>query len=129
MNLMPEILKKLGVEVGERFDIKGDGRIGFVNIYFDETYCLWDKDQKNINEIILLLIVGEYEIIKKPWIPKNGKCGYYVSPDGSIIATTFHKQYACDTALVALGNCFQTKENAEDAKQEMLAKMKKVWVD
>lgn len=71
MNLMPEILKKLGVEVGERFDIKGDGRIGFVNIYFDETYCLWDKDQKNINEIILLLIVGEYEIIKKPWIPNH----------------------------------------------------------
>lgn len=112
MNLMPEILKKLGVEVGERFDIKGDGRIGFVNIYFDETYCLWDKDQKNINEIILLLIVGEYEIIKKPWIPNH-----------------FSQKYACDTALVALGNCFQTKENAEDAEQEMLAKMKKVWVD
>lgn len=127
MNLMPEILKKLGVEVGERFDIKGDGRIGFVNIYFDETYCLWDKDQKNINEIILLLIVGEYEIIKKPWKPQNGELGYYVSPDGRINPNNFSKTYATDCGLVVMGNCFRTEEEAEAAKPEMLKKMEEVW--
>lgn len=129
MNLMPEILEKLGVEVGERFDIKGDGRIGFVNIHFDETYCLWDKEQKNINEIILLIIVGEYEIIKKPWKPQNGEFGYYVSQDGSINPNNFNKTYTTDCGLVVMGNCFRTKEEAEAAKPEMLKKMKEAWGD
>lgn len=127
MNLMPEILQKLGVEVGERFDIKGDGRIGFVNIHFDETYCLWDKEQKNINEIILLIIVGEYEIIKKPWKPQNGEFGYYVSQDGSINLNNFNKTYATDCGLVVMGNCFRTKAEAEAAKPEMLKKMEEAW--
>lgn len=127
MNLMPEILQKLGVEVGERFDIKGDGRIGFVNIHFDETYCLWDKEQKNINEIILLIIVGEYEIIKKPWEPQNRERGYYVNPAGDIIQNAFFKNNGRDVALVVMGNCFETEEEAEAAKPEMIAKMKEAW--
>ncbi len=129
MNLMPEILEKLGVEVGERFDIKGDGRIGFVNIHFDETYCLWDKEQKNINEIILLIIVGEYEIIKKPWKPKNHEWVFVVNANGEVECLDFLRNLVAHTALVAMGNCFKTRQEAEAAKPEMLKKMKEAWGD
>jgi len=128
MNLMPEILEKLGVEVGERFYIEDRDNYSF-GVFFNENYGLIDGNfgcLLNSNYLVALL-KGDAKIIKKPWKPQNGEFGYYVSQDGSINPNNFNKKYATDCGLVAIGNCFKTKEEAEAAKPEILKKMKEAW--
>ena len=81
-NLIPEIAKLLGVEVGEEFKIKG----------YEERFYKFDNDRvlmfKHNDDVkmpvapvsvyvaFLALLRGECEIIKLPWKPKKGD-GYY----------------------------------------------------
>lgn len=131
MNLMPEILQKLGVEVGERFYIENNKKDYHFEVFFNENYRLIDSDFGSllISNYLVDLLKGDAKIIKKPWKPQNGEFGYYVDQDGSINPNNFNKTYITDYGLVVMGNCFKTEEEAEAAKPEMLAKMKEAWGD
>ena len=77
-NLIPEIAKMLGVELGEEFKIKG----------YEEWFYKFDNDRvlmfKHNDDVkmpvapvsvyvaFLALLRGECEIIKLPWKPKKG---------------------------------------------------------
>ena len=72
-NLIPEIAKMLGVELGENFKIKGD----------EHTYSIKSdglhSDQYAMEDdyaILLDLLRGEAEIIKLPWRPQPGGTFY-----------------------------------------------------
>lgn len=131
MNLMPEILQKLGVEVGERFYIENNKKDYHFEVFFNENYRLIDSDFGSllISNYLVDLLKGDAKIIKKPWKPQNRERGYYVNPAGDIIQNAFFKNNGRDVALVVMGNCFETEEEAEAAKPEMLKKMKEAWGD
>nr|UVX59706.1 MAG: hypothetical protein [Bacteriophage sp.] len=74
-NLIPQIAKMLGVEIGEEFKIKG---------YNERTYR-FDPDGLKVNYSFLMnkrltfasvmlcsLLAGTVEIVKLPWQPKKG---------------------------------------------------------
>ena len=81
-NLIPEICKMLGVELGEEFKIKG----------YEEWFYKFDNDRvlmfKHNDDVkmpvtpvsvyvaFLALLRGECEIIKLPWKPKKGETYY-----------------------------------------------------
>lgn len=73
-NLIPEIAKMLGVELGEEFEIKGYK--GLVYKFVDDELMVNSTDDKGCsgltaNMTLVSLLKGEREIVKLPWKPKR----------------------------------------------------------
>lgn len=120
-NLIPEIAKRLGVELGEEFKVKGDDELTY---RFDSDGLKLTHDSGielakiSANVAFVDLVNGKDEIIKLSWKPKfgdryfgvfefNGKlriCRYDIWR--GIIAE--EAQYRC-------GWIFRTREEAETA--------------
>lgn len=91
-NLIPQIAKMLGVELGEEFKIKGREYI-FHFVDNGLVACRTDGSElphENCLAHFLWLINGEEEIVKLPWKPKVGGTfysfytpafGFLVGPD------------------------------------------------
>mgnify|MGYP000384148649 FL=1 len=69
-NLIPEICKMLGVELGEEFKIEGDNRTYWFDLdgLHSGEYVAEDEDDAMLHD----LLCGEVEIVKLPWKPKKG---------------------------------------------------------
>ena len=81
-NLIPEICKMLGVELGEEFKVKDkQNNCVSTEIYkFSEDSLLYRyQDQDGyytaLSPTLYRLFRGDYEVIKLPWKPKKGE--YY----------------------------------------------------
>ena len=126
-NLIPEIAKLLGVELGEEFKVKGDittyiftddglkltydGGIGIVEISSDVAFAA--------------LVKGTDEIVKLPWKPKKGD-GYYtfeIFRGKWVVRSLWWTGAPCNYALLDKGWVFRTKEEAEDALTKVAAEM------
>ena len=132
-NLISEIAKMLGVELGEEFKIKG----------YEEWFYKFDNDRvlmfKHNDDVkmpvapvsvyvaFLALLRGECEIIKLPWKPKKGDAFYSFGKstlfgckgdgDDCVWQVT---QYSWDNypfmvSAFKAGWVFRTKAEAEDA--------------
>ena len=124
MNYMPEVLKMLGLEVGEKFNVE---RFVSSPFHFNENYDLVDKDDYFINELIKLLLSKEVELEKLPYKPKNGDVYFIVKHEGTgidrdgCVWVGDYIDYYCYNA----GNCFKTAEEITDEiKQRILSEMK-----
>lgn len=117
-NHIPEVAKLLGVEIGEEFDIEGF----CYNPYHFTDSGLIDREDDENNEALVSLITGQYPIIKRPFIPKEEERYFYIDEDGDIRPSS-NDLDAFDFALIAFGNCFRTKEEAERNKEAILKKM------
>lgn len=118
-NLMPEVAKLLGVEIGEEFKVN----------FNDITYCGAKEARARItkndfqllhqiscqwvdfNGLMLRLIKGEFEIIKLPWKPKNSE-EYWIVEEDMIFLKMWESDMS-DFMYLKCGNCFRTKEEAE----------------
>lgn len=128
-NLIPEIAKMLGVEIGEEFKVKGDDATTY--IFTDDGLKLTYDGGIGIVEIssdaaFAALVNGKDEIVKLPWKPKfgdrylgvfefNGKlqiCRYDIWR-GTIAEEA---QYRC-------GWIYRTKEEAEAALPKVAAEI------
>lgn len=74
-NLIPEIAKLLGVELGEEFQVKGDDETTY--IFTDDGLKITYDGGIGIAEIssdaaFVALVMGKDEIVKLPWKPKKG---------------------------------------------------------
>lgn len=72
-NLIPQIAKMLGVELGEEFQVKGDDEMTY--IFTDDglkiTYAGGiEISQISTNSAFVALVMGKEEIVKLPWKPK-----------------------------------------------------------
>lgn len=76
------------------------------------SYTIVHKDQLEKNPNIL---TDWFEEIKEPtrWEPKYAEEYYYLSGDGSVGRETFDDEFDIDNDRFEIGNCFQTKEEAE----------------
>lgn len=123
-NLMPEIAKLLGVELGEEFELNGSNAIYKLSQYgfFFKCGGSWMR----VSDYLLIdIIKGVHTIKKLPWKPKEEQTYYYIAwrridntGEWKIrVETTFFTEFSTpDNLRVAVGNCFRTKEEAEAAK-------------
>ena len=127
-NLIPEICKMLGVELGEEFKIKG--YIGpFYRFDADglkASYsCLMQKRLTFANAMLSSLLAGEVEIVKLPWKPKKGDAYYTfeVFRGKWVVRSLWWTGAPRNYALLDKGWVFRTKEEAEDALTKVAAEM------
>ena len=130
-NLIPEICKMLGVELGEEFKIEG----------YEEWFYKFDNDRvlmfKHNDDVkmpvapvsvyvaFLALLRGECEIIKLPWKLKKGECYYtfVLMGDKWAVRPSWWGGFPNEYALLDKGWVFRTKEEAEDALTKVAAEM------
>ena len=78
-NLIPEIARMLGVEIGEEFKIKGYGELN-CTITDDKGLMAADDSSETgwipANALFAVLLNGKAEIVKLPWKPKKGETYY-----------------------------------------------------
>ena len=118
-NLIPEIAKMLGVELGEEFKIKG---------YDGLTYKLTDnglelttvdgqKTKWFDNGALNSLLKGKMEIVKLPWKPQIGEL-YYTFASFNESWSIWRQQWInppSDLALLDKGWIYRTRKEAEAA--------------
>ena len=131
-NLIPEICKMLGVELGEEFEIKGRE---YIFHFVDNGLIAYRTDgsvlpYENCLAYFLWLINGEEEIVKLPWKPKKEERCWYIITDPdcyneeSLIAVedwwygSFDEQIALKAGVV-----FRTREEAEAALPKVAEEM------
>ena len=133
-NLIPDIAKMLGVELGEEFKVRSIfGGSPNNKIYHFGTKELFYTHEKNQNKIkdeytLTELINGDCEIVKLPWKPKEGQTVYSfysVGFDGvlKVVDVIWVNDIITYQALVKAGWIFPTREEAEAALPKVAAEM------
>lgn len=129
-NLIPEITKMLGVELGEEFQIKEYGE----RIYrFDNSglQLIYDNGVRNLNitanMALSCLLSGDIEIVKLPWKPKKGEkyWGFWYSSvdDAWLVLLYTWANNPADFALYKAGWVYRTRAEAEAALPAVAAEM------
>lgn len=114
-NLIPEVAKLLGVEIGEEFIIQNADRKETVVLTMDVFYVITPNKEhcSDRGNLLIKVLQGLYEVKKLPWDPKNCDDYYVLNVETGRIecyswgATTF------DLALKALNMVYRTREEAE----------------
>ena len=122
MNYMPEVLKMLGVEVGEEFNIEESAMGPY---HFDDDYLLINS-RGNLMEYanIVEIMRGVYTIEKLPWKPNKDDIYFFITESGYITSSQFFLR-TFDYNSYNAGNCFRTAEEiTPEIKQRILREMK-----
>lgn len=123
-NLIPEIAKMLGVEIGENFKIKGDGHTYSIKLdgLHSDQYAMEDD-----YATLLDLLCGDAKIVKIPWKPKQGDVYYTFIRDRIDRTCTLvsHRWDGCviDIALLKVGWVYRTRAEAAAALPAVAAEM------
>ena len=127
-NYMPEVAKMLGVEIGEEFDILVNETEMLVHgPYKIMDNAIVDYVGCKTKDLLYGLLTGEYTLQKRQWRPKEGGWFYHIYDNGGGVTPQFFNfNNVYDLALLNMGNCFPTKEAAEAAVPEMLAKFEEI---
>ena len=135
-NLIPEIAKMLGVELGEEFKIKS--REVWTYKFEDNRLRLVGDDTKMSYETantLAALLNGEYEIVKLPWKPKredtyysfyNALFKYYGYERVREISEYCWSDSPLDFALLKMGWVFRTREEAKAALPKVAKELGKI---
>lgn len=111
---MADVAKMLGGEIGKEFKIKQC--YGIFKISDTEGLLwksLWQNEWEPRPQELWLVIKKAIEIIKLPWKPKNGDRYYYPGIFKKDICATCFNGCTVDYALLSLGMCYRTYEEAE----------------
>ena len=116
-NLLPEIAKMLGVELGEEFKVEGDNRTYWFDLdgLHSGEYVAEDEDDAMLHD----LLCGDVEIIKIPWKPRmNERYWTFMSSleGGKLYVLNYMwDNSVIDVALHKVGWVFRTCEEAQAA--------------
>ena len=135
MNHVKEVANILGLEIGEKFRIKGHPDMGTFWFMEDNSMGLkdiWDYDGEhelygmfdNVSELLEQLLTGFYEVEKLPWEPKYDEPYWYFDPKASLAYMTTWDDRLFDLLCREIGNCFKTKEEAETKGKKMVEQLK-----
>ena len=129
-HLLEQFMQENGIEFDVPFtmEIKDGDKLETKNLVLRSIgYGGTDIDviDTNINKrildvepiIFMLLFSDNVKIVKKPWKPKEGELYWYVRFDAnnnSIVTTNRWSQHSFDFTKYIIGNCFKTKEEAEE---------------
>ena len=138
-NLIPEICKMLGVEIGEKFKVKDEDALTY-RFTDDELKVTYDGgvEISNIstNSAFVALVDGQDEVVKLSWKPKKGDEVYTFSFTAHEYNSRFcpHKGvwyvtkwnwagYPWQIAALDRGWVFRTKQEAEAALPAVATEM------
>ena len=121
-NLIPEIAKMLGVELGEEFKVKGDDALTY---RFDSDGLKLTHNSGielapiSANVVFVDLVNGKDEIVKLPWKPKEEEHYYtftstYKYTKWKIGLNCWHTEPQ-NLAFLKAGWVFRTRQEAEVA--------------
>ena len=127
-NLIPEIAKLLGVEVGAESKVKDED--GLTYRFTDDGLKITYNGGVEISNIstnsaFVALVEGEDEVVKLSWKPKKGE-DYYTFGGSDGIWRISQQHWTChpfDLAVLAKGWAFHTREEAESALPKVAAEM------
>lgn len=117
-NLIPEIAKMLGVELGEEFKIKGrEGAIYRFDADGLKVIYSYQKILTFANMMLSSLLAGKVEIVKLPWKPKKGDVyfTFVLMGDKWGVGSLHWDGFPNEYALLDKGWVFRTKAEAEAA--------------
>lgn len=124
MNYMEQVAKMLGVELGEKFRINfKDDPLNISGRYTSDHEYFFSNEGVEVitagyacisSDVLFKLIMGEWEIKRKPWKPNDQEDFWYVEPDGYVYRFACFNQADADYMnYYKLGNCYRTKAEAE----------------
>lgn len=123
----------LGVELEEEFKLKPSclekpwnclyrfSKDGLENKYSDLS---WVKCEKGAIDNIL---IGQTEVIKIPWKPKEGEAYWHYSEVWREVISFEWEDCLYDFLLWKAGNCFKTKEEGDAKAKEIIEKLRKEY--
>ena len=113
-NYMAEVAKMLGVELEEEFTVpnkvatlKISAKDGLMYKFKDEGE--WQSGASDLQD----LLIGEVEIVKLPWKPKNKEGYYYPCTYEQEVFYALWVGSTFNYAMYNLGMCYRTREEAE----------------
>lgn len=114
-NKMEQVAQLLGVTIGEEFTIRmqnGKPTNDLYRLTNSGLKVFIDSDWTESPGVLAILLRGIAEIIKLPWIPKNGSKYFFVSFDGTVCETIYSENIYFDQVSRSIGNCYHTAEGA-----------------
>ena len=113
-NLMPEVAKLLGVELGEKFIIENAEHNLQVVLVADGLHVTKDDFLGSSNSKLLQnVLCGLFEVKKLPWEPKYKERYYRPNIIYKSVSDVLWRGSALDCALKELGMVYRTREEAE----------------
>lgn len=125
-NLITEIAKLLGVELGEEFKVKGDDESTY--IFTDDGLKVTYDGGIGIAEIssdaaFVALVMGKDEIVKLPWKPREGERYYtfnvnrldFDNRNALCVTDADWDNLPADVALLRTGWVYRTEKEAKTA--------------
>lgn len=127
-NLIPQIAQMLGVEIGEKFKIKGynEPTYKFDADGLKASFDNFSKKEEGLaNASLGSLLAGNLEIIKLPWKPNMGEEYYTFSTSAGkwIVCRQRWTNHPIDLALLDKGWIYHSKKGAEDALPALAEEM------
>ena len=126
-NLIPEIARMLGVEIGEEFKIKG--REGAIYKFIVDGLLVSDDDAEKVYTAthvpLVGLVRGNIEIVKLPWKPKKGECyfTFVIMGDKWGVGSLHWDGFPNEYALLDKGWVYRSQAEAEAALPKVAAEM------
>ena len=130
-NLIPQIAKMLGVEIGEEFKIKGDDE--FMVYRFDSDGLKLTHDSGTeiatiyANVAFVGLVNGKDEIVKLPWKPKEDETfytfGIHATENKWVVVSAEWWDNVKNLALYKIGWIYRSQAEAEAALPAVAAEM------
>lgn len=126
-NLMCEICKMLGVELGEEFKVVYKTRFEIIcNFTMAGLFVHKGDSGKYEKELLADIICGKAKIVKLPWKPKKGELyysfGFRSCPKWGVSQQNW-ENHPCDYALLNKGWVYRTRAEAEAALPKVAAEM------
>lgn len=129
-NLIPEIARMLGVEIGEEFEIKGRKGLTYKFITDELIVCNDNNTETayiSANMTLVSLIRGHAEIIKLPWKPKIDETfytfGIHATEDKWVVVSCKWWDNVKNLALYRLGWIYRSQKEAEAALPTVATEM------
>ena len=130
-NLIPEIARMLGVEIGEEFKIKGDDELMVYRFDSDGLKLTHDSSTEiatiYANVAFVGLVNGKDEIIKLPWKPKQDETfytfGIHATENKWVVVSVKWWDNVKNLALYKIGWIYRSQAEAEAALPAVAAEM------
>ena len=128
-NLIPEIARMLGVEIGEEFKIKG--RKGAIYKFIVDELLVSDDDAEKAyiatHAPLVGLVKGDIEIVKLPWKPKKDETfytfGIHATENKWVVVSVKWWDNVKNLALYKIGWIYRSQAEAEAALPKVAKEM------
>ena len=119
-NLMPEVAKSLGVEIGEEFVIENADRKENVVLALDGFHVIQPNNVvgPDHGKLLSKVLQGLYAVKKIPWEPQEGDMYYILNTRALFIESFMWDNGTFDYLAKNMGIIYRTKAEAEAHLEE-----------